>query len=180
MDGHMPNGKEAADIVQEAIEDLLTGKRSWDPVVQPDLFVHLRSIVDSKLSHLVESAENQHVYSDATLTAEDDRGQKGSFLARLPNTDSSLPDALVKAEEERQAEEFFWGFHTFLANEPLLQQVIECIFDGDDKPTEMANRLGVAPKDMYHIRKKLQRRLTDYHNLRGRESLPGKGGPTHG
>lgn len=178
MDGNMPSGNEAADVVLEAIEDVLAGKRSWDPLTQPDLFAHLRSIVDSKLSHLVESKANLSIRSESTLSAGDDHPT--SLLAQLPDSTPSPDQILLHAEEEQRAEAFFWGFYEHLKEEPLLQKVIECIVDGIDKPADVAAHLGVPPKEMYNMRKRLQRRLAEYRAQCTQKPLPGKGGKTHG
>ena len=178
MDGNMPSGNEAADIVLEAIEDVLAGTRSWNPSTQPDLFVHLRSIVDSKLSHLVESKANRSIRSEAMLSTEEDH--PSALLVQFPDSSPSPDQIVSQAEEEQLAEEFFWGFFEYLKDEPLLQQVSECIVDGITKPAEVATRLGVPPKEVYNMRKRLQRRLTEYRAQWAQKRLPGKGGKTHG
>jgi DNA-directed RNA polymerase specialized sigma24 family protein len=180
MDGNMPTGQEAADVVLEAIEDLLTGKRSWDPSIQPNLFAHLRSIIDSKLSHLVESWANRHVRTESALSTEDNNATGSpSPHVQFSEPTPSPAEMMLRAEEERLAEEFFWGFYEYLSDEPLLQKVIECI-DDDLKPAEMAAHLGVPQKEIYNIRKRLQRRLADYRAQCGQKPLPGKGGKIHG
>jgi hypothetical protein len=180
MDGNMPTGQEVADVVLEAIEDILTGKRSWDPSKQPDLFAYLRSIIDSKLSHLVESWTNRYVRTESVLSAEDDNATgTPSPLVQFSAPTPSPAEMVLHAEEERLAEAFFWGFYEYLSDEPLLQQVIECI-DDDLKPADMAAHLGVPPKEIYNIRKRLQRRLTEYQAQCGQKPLREKGGNIHG
>jgi hypothetical protein len=180
MDGNMPTGQEAADIVLEAIEDILTGKRSWAPTTQPDLFAHLKSIIDSKLSHLAKSWTNRHVRAESALSAEDDNAiGNPSPLMQFPDPAPAPAETVLRAEEERVAEEFFRGFYEYLHEEPLLQQVIGCIVD-DLKPSDMAAHLGVPPKEISNRRKKLQRRLVDYQAQCGQRPLQGKGGNIHG
>jgi DNA-directed RNA polymerase specialized sigma24 family protein len=176
MNGNMPAGKEAQDVVQDAIEDVLTGQRSWNPATQPDLFVYLRRVVDSKLSHLVESMENRSVRSESALGARKEDAPGITFIAEFPDSGPSPFETLIQAE----AEDFFWGFYEFLADEPLLQNVVECIDGGINKSTDIAIHLGVPPKEIYNVRKRLQRRLHDYRAQRGQQSFPGKGGKTNG
>jgi DNA-directed RNA polymerase specialized sigma24 family protein len=176
MNGNMPSGKEAQDVVQDAIEDVLTGRRSWNPATQPDLFVHLRSIVDSKLSHLVDSKENRSVRSESALGVKNEDANKVASLARLPDSSPSQFETLLQAE----AEDFFWGFYECLAGEPLLQNIIECIDAGIDKPGEIAAHLGVPPKEMYNARKRLQRRVNEYRAQRAQKRSPTQGGNTDG
>jgi DNA-directed RNA polymerase specialized sigma24 family protein len=176
MNGHMPGGREAQDVVQDAIEDVLNGRRFWNPVSQPDLFAHLRSIVDSKLSHLVESMEHRSVRSESALGARNEDAPGLTSLAELPASGASPFETLVQAE----AEDFFWGFYELLADEPLLQKVIEWIDAGIDRPADIAVHLGVPPREIYNARKRLQRRLNDYRAQRAQKSLPGKGGKSNG
>jgi DNA-directed RNA polymerase specialized sigma24 family protein len=180
MDGHMPSGNEAADVVLEAIEDVLAGTRAWNPSTQPDLFAHLRSIVDSKLSHLVESKANRSIRSEATLSTKDDDEHLTTLVAQFPDSAPSPDQTVLQAEEEQLAEEFFWGFFEYLKDEPLLQKVSECIVDGINKPAEIAARLEVPPKEVYNVRKRLQRRLAEYRAQWAQKPLPRKGGKTHG
>ena len=123
MNGNMPGGKQAQDVAQEVIEDVLTGQRAWNPATQLDLFAHLQSIVDSKLSHLVESMENRSVRSESALRAKDEEAPGMTSMEQFPDSGPSPVETLMEAE----AEDFFWGFYECLADEPLLQQVIECI-----------------------------------------------------
>jgi len=176
MNGNMPGGKEAQDIVQDTIEDILTGQHSWNPAIQPDLFAHLRSIVDSKLSHLVENVENRSMRSESALRARNEDTPGITSMAELPDSGLSPFETLIHAE----AEDFFWGFYEFLADEPLLQNVIECIDASLNKPADIAVHLGVPPKEMYNVRKRLQRRLNDYRAQRVQKSFPEKGGKTNG
>lgn len=97
-------------------------------------------------------------------------------MAELPDPGLSPFETLIHAE----AEDFFWGFYEFLADEPLLQNVIECIDASLNKPADIAVHLGVPPKEMYNVRKRLQRRLNDYRAQRVQKSFPEKGGKTNG
>ena len=45
--------------IAPAIGDVLDGTRAWDPEAHPDLLKFLRSVVDSKVSHLVREVENR-------------------------------------------------------------------------------------------------------------------------
>jgi hypothetical protein len=178
-DGTMPDGNEAIDIVDQAIEDVLSGRRAWHPTKQPALFAHLRSTVDSKLSHLVKSKENRRVRAISPPT--DDGNPSEPSLPRRPgDTAVSPPDILMQAEEERLAEEFFWGFYELLDGEPILQKIVECIVDGIDKPAEVAAQVGVPRREIYNARKTLQRRLSDYRAARDQKPSPLGGGKSHG
>ena len=173
-DGHLPGGKEAADVVSQAIEDVLSGTRVWQPAQQPDLVAHLRSIVDSTLHHLAVGAENRHVRAQRRAT-------DGTRERRPdpPDPGASPAELVLHAEEARGAEAMFWGFYAFVHEDPLLQPILACLVDGLDTPAAIAARLGVAPRVIYNARKKLQRRWQAYGAARAQ--APSSGGDTcHG
>lgn len=166
-DGDMPEGKEAYDIVQDAIYQLLSGERRWDPDAQPDLFAHLQSIIDSKVSALVEGWANERLRSEAALAT----------TARLPEDEPSLLDAFASpesdpeeiallTEQERRSEEFLIGLALFLEDEPELQRIVEAIVDGAEGPAEIAKDAGITSKAVYNARKRLQRKLADFRMQR--------------
>ncbi len=173
-DGPMPGGKEAADVVSQAIADVLSGTRAWQPAQQPDLVAHLRSIVDSMLHHLAAGAENQHLRAQPRAT-------DGTRTRRPdpPDPGASPAERLLQAEEAQVAEAVFWGFYAFVHEDPLLQHMLACLVDGLDTPAAIAARLGVAPRAIYNAHKKLQRRWQAYGAARAQAPSSG-GGPHHG
>jgi hypothetical protein len=159
--GSMPGGREAEDIVSQAVEDILAGRRAWDPARYPDLFVYLRSIVDSKLSHLGTSAENWRMLAAFPPL---ENGYPWTTGGRKQPCDSaaSPPEVLIQAEEERLAEALLQGFANSLVEEPLLQGIVRCILDGIDKPAAIASRVGVTIERVYSARRRLQRKWHAY------------------
>jgi DNA-directed RNA polymerase specialized sigma24 family protein len=162
-DGDMPEGKEAYDVVQDAIYQLISGERRWDPDIQPDLFAHLQGIIDSKLSALVRSRANRRLRSEAALAAAD----------RLPEDAPSPLDAIASPgpdpveialleEQERRSEEFLIGLALFLEGEPVLQKIVEAIADGAEKPADIAAAAELDTKTVYNARKRLQRRIQEF------------------
>ena len=165
--GDMPEGRNAYDIVQDAIYQLLSGERRWDPDTQPDLFAHLQSIIDSKVSALVEGWANERLRSETALAIE----------ARLPKDTPSLLDAFASSrpdpedialltEQERRSEEFLIGLTLFLEDEPELQRIVEAIVNGAEGPAEIAKDAGITPKAVYNARKRLQRKLDEFRKRR--------------
>jgi len=55
----LPKGLTAEDLVVQAIEKVFQGDRVWDPARCPDLISYLCSVIDSDVSHLVNSEENR-------------------------------------------------------------------------------------------------------------------------
>lgn len=174
-DGAMPGGREVEDIVSQAIEDVLSGQRAWDPTQHPDLFVHLQGIVDSRLSHLGASAENRRMVAEfpPSLRIHGVAARNGEVSC---HRDASPPDALIQAEEDQLAEELLREFEHFLEDDPLLQCIVRSIVDGIDKPAAIADHVGVTVEQVYTARRRLQRKWHAYRTTRAQSSLPISGG----
>ncbi len=160
--GPLPGGRLPEDVVSTAIEKVLSGARAWDPVREPDLDTFLESVVDSELSHLVESWEHRHVRPAAALPVPDDRPDHDP-LADIPSPAAGPLDTAISREERARRHEFFDMFHASLADDAVLQRIVACIHDDVVKPGEIATRLGIPVTEVYNRRKQLQRRLTAYY-----------------
>lgn len=163
--GPLPEGNEVEDLVYQAIEKVLTGQRQWDPTTSPDLFLFLKGVVDSSLSHLARSWENRYVRKEttsvaATDNAEDEHGT--GIIDCVPATASNPEEMLLQQEDEARCEELFLIIFDSLEDEPLLQKILECLLDDVEKPADIAEKLSVPVKEIYNARKKLQRRLADH------------------
>lgn len=153
------------DLVNLAIEKVLSGKRQWDVCACPDFFLFLRGIVDSDLNHLAEKPENKLVMADtlpSQLTDCDDCEQEISIILMVPSDTPNPEEMLLLKEDEVRCEKFYWGFYESLADKPFLQKVVECIWDEVEKPAEIAERVNVPVGEIYNARKQLQRRLDEY------------------
>jgi len=179
-DGNPPGGQEAIDFVLQAIEKIISGQRNWNPQTQPDLFGYLKDIIDSDINHLVESWENKNFQSESSLMG-DCTDNKDSYFDKLPSSISTPSEIMLQEEDERLNDKFLWGFYDCLADEPQLIKVVECIIDGIHKPSDIATKMGISTKEVYNIKKQLQRRLNDYRSKQSLRSLPAtKGGKTNG
>lgn len=163
--GHLPEGNEIIDLVQEAVEKVLTGQRNWNTEVYPDLFSYLKSVVDSELSHLADRLDNKHVRRDTVTVQAGDCGedeQEVSLIGSHPTPSPHPEEAYLLREEEDRCEKFFWGFYESLEGKPFLQKIVECIWDDVVKRAEIASKLGVPASEVDNARKQLQRRLDEY------------------
>ncbi len=166
--GPLPKGNEIQDLVSEAIEKVLTGQRKWDPDTNPDLFLLLRSVVDSDINHLKDCWENGAIRSESTTIV---RGSDGSgehetsVFDKTPCPLATPEQEVFQKEEEARCEAFFWGFYETLSEKPTLQQIVECIYDDTPKPADIAQRLGVPVNDIYNAKKQLSRRLKEYQRM---------------
>jgi RNA polymerase sigma factor (sigma-70 family) len=158
LGGDLPGGQQAEDLVEEAIEKVRSGERKWNPYDQPDLYEYLRSVIDSLISHLVNSRENRVVIR--LVPNDDDKDP----INRFPDRAATPLDRLLQEEREASSERWFWGFHSSLADDPPLQRYIECIYEypTNIKPSAIAEQLGITLAEIYNLKKRLKRRLTKY------------------
>src|SRR5262245_57013059 len=148
----LPGGRrtgiiEPGDIASEAIVDAISGKRKWDG--KQDFLEFLRGAVDSKLSHLVTSADSQRARElVATVDGED---PLDSVPARGQGADD--PETIVA---DREAAELFRKLVLpEIRGDQLVERLFECLEAGYEKPAEIADLLGVDVKEIYNAQKRL-------------------------
>lgn len=162
-DGPLPGGQEAEDVVYGAIEKVLEGRRVWDPEAKPDLEAYLRDVIESDLNHLAIGFENRRFMPASQVGSAAVEGEPVPLVERVASRDPA-PSARVEEEEERgEGEAFKRDFLETLADEPEMKAVVEGIFEGVEKPAELAARAGVPVREIYNMRRKLQRRLLDFY-----------------
>src|ERR1043166_1746836 len=160
--GPLPGVRQVDDVVNTAIEKVLTGIRIWDPYREPDLALFLESVVDSEVSHLIESWDHRHIRPAAALPRDAEREEE-DLLVRVPSPAPGPAEALDAREGARRQDDFFKGFRDTLIDDPLLCRIVEAIHEDVVKPGEIAARLGIPVAEIYNRRKQLQRRLTDFY-----------------
>jgi len=161
--GRLPAGREAEDVVYEAIEKVYGGQRVWDPAAKPDLVQYLKDVIESDVHHLATGFENRGVLTESALGERLVDGEPEPFLQAQPAAGPSPAEAAERGETDREAKAFAEAFLATLGDEPGMATVVQCIFDGLVKPAEIAGRTGMAADDIYNMRKRLQRRLLDFY-----------------
>lgn len=166
---NLPGGESADDIAQQAVNDLLEGRRKWDIAKQPDLFRHLCDIADSLLNGCVESWQNRMIQVASPLPSENDDGEE-----QTSNVDGVDPHA-GSAAEHLQLKEFFAAstqqVRDFLAT---LHDDVSCLevartlaFEADDPNRRTAvKKLNLSEKDYDNVKKRLARRWTKFISAR--------------
>ncbi|UCG71017.1 MAG: DsbA family protein [Thermoplasmata archaeon] len=162
-DGPLPGGKEAEDMVYEAIEKTLDGRRAWDARAHPDLEAYLRDVIESDLNHLAVGFENRRFLpaSQVGFTMIDD--EPVPLVERVPSPVPGPQADLELDDERREALAFRDAFIQSLGDEPELAVVVRHIIEGVERPAELAEKAGVPAKDIYNMRKRLQRRLLEFY-----------------
>lgn len=161
-DGHLPGGNEAKDIACEAVDDVLLGRRTWDPEKKPDLLDFMRSVVNSKISHLVESAENEK--DELALAATSKDGV--DHFDTLPNKNAATAAIqLQEKEDEERNSELILSFYDFVADDKLLQGIVGCTIEGVTKRAEIAAALKVTEHEITNANKRLDRRFKEFRKV---------------
>lgn len=156
--GHLPGGKDVADIVQEAVSDVVLGKRTWNPEKEPDVFNFLRSVVNSKISGLRTSSENVKVKL-VVAAGENDRDPLDT-LSDGSGTDAAMQ--LQEKEDEERNTELLLLFYDFVASDKLIQGIVGCTIEGITKRTEIAAALEVKEQEITNANKRLERCFKDF------------------
>jgi len=138
---NLPGGRQPKDLAFDAIEMVWTGRRAWDPAKQPDLLKHLKSIVDSLVSHLVESAE--HMQRERS----NEEVQEQAFDP-LDDKASGALDELIAADTLSKLKNQVQG-------DSDLELVLYCIEEGLSKPTEISETLEIRIDRIYKAKKKI-------------------------
>jgi len=146
-------GLDAADLAGEAIAAVIDGRReSWNIDAYPDFYRFLQSIVDSKISALVRSAENRR---SRTLEPVDKKGSTVADFASIPHSQS--PDNLCEAVEWK--EKFRVALEKELADDSISKGLFECLDAGMTDRSEIAELFGVSINEIYNAQKRLNPRV---------------------
>lgn len=139
---HLAKGMSAADLVEQALELTLDGRRPWDQAKFPDITAHLKWVIRSLVSNLATSSDNAR-------------------LSGLPENEDGTEAELPAPEEldEGAAGELRERLRSAAQDDPLLVKVIALL--GEEKrPEEIAAALNLTRRDIYRLTRKLRRRLT--------------------
>ena len=137
----LPGGRQVKDLAMEAIKMVWTGERKWNPDKQPDLLKHLKSIVNSVVSHLVESAE--HTQRDILK----EELEEGAF--------DPPDDSAASPLDEVIAANVFGKLRSEVKSDEDLELVLYCIEEGMSKPSDIADTLRISVERVYKAKKKL-------------------------
>ncbi|MBA4192167.1 MAG: hypothetical protein C0467_29680 [Planctomycetaceae bacterium] len=147
--GSVPGGVDPADLAADAITDVIEGRRIWNQVTYPVFLDFLRSVVDSRVSHLVESAENRLT---RRMPAPTDDGNADLDVA------AHDPDPADVCRDRDSLENFRDTLVKEIGDDPLVAGLFSCIESGDTRPEDIALLLDVKVKDVNNAQKRLRRK----------------------
>lgn len=138
----LPGGHTPEDVVNVAIEKVLSGERRWDPVRHKDLRVHLEWIAKSLISDKgLAGAKDKSTVSFTDLNDTPD--------PEAPREDDCpLGDEMALRMEE---------LHKDVDGNQELRDIVAAIELGCDKSGEIAEQTGIKEERVYELRRKLSR-----------------------
>lgn len=150
---HLPGGRTPKDMAFDAIEKVWSGVREWDPDKYPNLYTHLKWIVDSDIDHLFKSKE--HDKSQRVPEAEFDRASE------TPNPEEQLIAKENMALEEEIRDEIY----KMVEGDEDLETLILCFEEGIDKPQDIAEQTGWDVSKANNVKRKLFRKAAKLKHL---------------
>jgi DNA-directed RNA polymerase specialized sigma24 family protein len=144
----LPQGKRVEDIAQEAILKTLSGERKWDPERYPDILIFLKLVVDSFISHLVNSQNHKMIQRFP-------ENENGESLESMFSTDNS-----PTPEDEIIAYEMLDKIYEAIDGDTELQSIMDAIMAGYTKSRDIAEVTGFDVNHVYQLRRKLDRRFS--------------------
>lgn len=146
--GSLPGGKIPEDIALDAIEKVWMGVREWDPDKYPNLYTHLKWIVDSDIDHLLKSMEH-----DKSRRMPETAFDQAS---ETPNPEEQLIAKENKAFEDEIRDEFY----AMVEGDEDLEILMLCFDEGIDKPRDIAEQTGWDVPKVNNVKRKLFRKAT--------------------
>lgn len=160
--GSTPAATEAEDIVMKSIKKILDGQRRWEPKQHPDLFKFLLGVIDSEISHLVESWENRSFLREESLVGYCSDEETADFWQTVPDQHPTIEAKLINQEMEEKSEKFFLEFYESVQDSPKLQSILDSIFEGHIKRADIAKNIGITVREFDNLKKQLRRRLLSF------------------
>lgn len=153
------------DVISHIIQSAFEGKRKWSPE-EKSLDDWLLSQVDSVMDWWLNLRENKDLVYDTLENTEQSDDHQANLLQSieletvLKYGPPDLETLIVKNIDEMEARELYNVLYDDTSDEPELQNMILAMMDIDNsKPSEIAEKLGIAAEDIYNRKKRLKRRL---------------------
>lgn len=145
----LPGGRTPEDVVGDAIRASFDGTRAWDPEEQPDLFCHLKSVVDSCVWALVQRSERKRRRALPIGDEEEDP------FASVPD-DSDSPIEYVITDE--CGDELDRLVREAVQSDDCMAWVAQ-VLQGEATFDEVAEAFAMEKTEVYQKRQTLVRRL---------------------
>ncbi len=152
---------EMRDLAQEAMARAIDPARSpWDPAKQPDLFLHIGSIVNTIIFNRRRAAGR---HPEDAIEPEDDK-HPGPVL---PDRRPSVLQGMVREEDNARYEFWLEILTERLASDAPALDVHRLVCEGLEKPSQQAAKLKRPIEEIYAANRRLA-----YHIERVKEQYP--------
>lgn len=146
--GSVPGGVDPVDLASTAITDVIQGKRVWNRETDPNFLDYLRSVVDSKVSHLVNGLENR----------KNRRMTRGAAESEC-DAPSREPEPVTAHIDRESLDRLHAAIIEAIRSDKLVEDIFECLNSGMTKPADIAIILEVTVKEVNNAQKRLKRKV---------------------
>jgi hypothetical protein len=149
----LPKGEQIEDIVYNAIDMVYSGERKWDPGRNTDILQYLKGVVDSQVSHLLESAE----HLSREYLNELQGGKENPIELAVDPAQDPLSEVIAS-----QMKDYLWEC---AKGDEEMELVLCCIDEGISNRSEISDTLemplNTVDNALKRIRRKLRKFLTE-------------------
>lgn len=162
----LPKGNDIKDLVYVVVKKLYSGERTWNPARVP-LESWLRLNIRSEMNNLFKSLYTKSgQLREVSLEVKDSDGSRRpidnqvvageAFEHKTANPEEILIEKEARAMHRASIE----ALYAAIEGDDLLENIFLEILDGcERKPRLLAEKLGVARKEVYNALKRLDRRV---------------------
>lgn len=155
----LAKGLNPEDIAAEAMRKVIAGIRGWDPD-RGGLLPFLKGVVDSEVSHLAESSDNQLQARVLADDEEDELWDRSEFQAPSNDPHGLLHQRQCTPEQvllENEADARISALFDAVAGEGDLAGVVDAIIEVGPKPADIAEHLTLPVSEINNRLKRLRR-----------------------
>lgn len=159
-DHTIAKGMQPTDLTNEAIEDLLSGKRTWNPDEQPHLLEFLKGVVDSKANHLINSWSNKNEIPSQFRTSnprDEDNIQEFDIISEEAHPNPPPDDMMASNEQASIAKKIVSQLYKLASGDDEVEGLLLCMEEEIFKPKEIAAQLDISILSVNNAQKRLRR-----------------------
>ena len=165
----LPDGETDGSIVSKAFERVLSGRRNWDPLEDPDFAKYMMDVIDSLLSHLVNSKDNTMFGPPPEEGGTDETAWHGVTPVHgrkfeqgadwMVRAIASPEEDLLQKEQLAANKRALELLLASINNDAELVKIVRAIKEGCDKNGEIAKQTGIDIQNVEKAKKRLNRKI---------------------
>lgn len=145
-----PKGFDPGDFVNAAVEAYLSGDRSWNREANPTIEGHLKDVIDSQISNIIQSAEHRRSRAMSTVSKE------AALEATVADRRAIDPGEWVADQEWSEA--FRAAAYEAVKDDKVALEVLKSLEEGWSRQ-ESIELLDMDPDQFDAARKRMNRRI---------------------